>query len=107
MQVPFRMRPVGRALVEPHGVRKRSFEQAIIGGGEAVKDGGQILALNVAELVEAGQMMARQDHGFERPDRPERYYDGEVPVFDYHALAALNLKLEVIAEETRIFVVEE
>lgn len=48
--------------------------------------------------------MAFAEHeGFERPDCPKRHNHGEAIILANYALAALKFQLEVITEQTGIF----
>src|SRR5271157_3079822 len=99
VEMPFRMRfAVGRLLVKTHGIREGRVEQAVVAGCELLQNVSQVAVLLAGQFRKVRQVLARQNHGFERPDRPERYEHRKVLVLKHDALSRGALELTIVTE---------
>src|SRR5664280_2051647 len=100
VQVPFRVLEAVRGpLVDPHRVRERNVEQAVVARRGALEDVRQSVALRVREPVDRRQVPLGNDRGLERPDGPERNHRQEGVVLFHHAVARSQLEFQVLAKK--------
>src|ERR1039457_112487 len=100
VQMPFLVLEVVRGpLVDPHRVRERDVEQAVVARRGALEAVGQDVALRVREPVDRRQVPFGDGRRFERPDGPERDHYQEAVVLFHHAVARGALEFQVLAEK--------
>src|ERR1035437_1606249 len=100
VQVPFLVLEAVRGpLVDPHRVRERDVEQAVVARRGALEDVRQAVALRVREPVDRRQVPFGDDRRLERPDGPERDHHQEAFVLFHHAVARGALDFQVLAEK--------
>lgn len=63
---------VGGGLMDAHRIREGTTEDVIVSACNSTDDIGEVLFLGAGHVREPGEMGPREDHGLERPGRPER-----------------------------------
>jgi len=85
--------------VPAHGIGKARFKQVVVAGREPfqqVRQGGPVAW---REIQQGAQRPARQDQGFERPQRPERHQGHPVVIVQHHPVAAPQFLLQVVLQQ--------
>src|ERR1700680_1301147 len=106
VQMPFRMLfAIGRTLVETHGVRERSIEDAIVATSHLAQNFGEGVTLFGIESSDIPEMALAGYKSFERPDRPERHYHLEMFVGQNQSLRVFCFIRCVFTEQTLMMLV--
>src|ERR1700690_3249651 len=96
VKMPLGMRiAIGRALMKPHGIRKRYVEQVVVTRCYSMKDVDKRIAPGFRKLFERAHVSIADDDRFERPNCPE-WYDRRkliVPTNDAPSLIPLDLQI--------------
>ncbi len=85
--------------VETHGIGEGCVEDAVVGGGDVLEDGGEAVALGCGEGFDARHVLYGKDEEFEGPDGPEGYECDPGVVFSDDAIALGAFELEIGGEE--------
>ena len=75
------------------------MKEVVVARRQPLDDIAQRVALGGLHLVDCAEMPFAQDHGFERPHRPERHDGNEGVVFAHHSFFERGFQLGVIAQQ--------
>src|SRR5258706_390890 len=104
VQMPFFVgAAVGGLLVESHRVWERRLEQIVITNRDAPQDVAEEIALFPAKLIDRSNMALAQHQRLEWPNRPERNDHGKSNVLADDPEVQLQLQLQVVAQQARMF----
>src|SRR6185312_7557935 len=99
VHLPFSMhRAIGRLLMEAHRIGKWRVEEAVVKPGQLGQDLSKREPFPRVHLIKSANAATRQDHGLERPSRPERHEHAKIIIGEDHALATPKLLCEIVEE---------
>src|ERR1700746_3173218 len=94
---------IGGPLVEAHRIGKRGLKQIVVANRNAPQNIREEFRFAAGEILHGGKVPLAYQHRFERPYRPERSQYRKTVILTDHALAMLQLEVQIIAEQARLF----